>query len=676
MQFSGLLKCLVFLALFWVAQAHALVLHNQPSAINPVASTQFLADPSGKLTFEEVSSAAYASKFKTAAPHGEDINFGFTRDTYWIKLSLSRAAHSEQKWILSIPYQTLDRIAFYAPGKPPVITGNLQSFDSRPIKSRFFAFPLSVETNTQDFYLQVNSQYSLTVPMELWLPEDYFESTGDASILQALYFGELLSLVIYNLLLFLYLRDKSFFIYALFGVAMGMAMFAGNGYGRIYLWQNLPHWDEVAQCTCLSLASLFGIWFTNSFLNSKKNAPKLYKILAWMSYCYVAISIALPLGHLIDLPINYLFVTFAIISPITTLLFVATGVIALRAGQREARFFLLAWGVLWTGGFIAAMRSFGIVPSNPLTNYAVQISSAFEMLLLSFALADRIRIERMAREHAQIEKIAAEKQLVRALINSEQKLENTVALRTAELETSLTNEKNLRELYVRFGAFISHEFRNPLNLIESQVALFRRERVHNIDNGEKRLQNISVATHQLAELFDRWLQSDRLNYALNEAEPEPIALDIWLPEFVADIQKLHETHPIFFDECTPTELWADVRLLKTALLNLIDNAAKYSEAHQPVRITVLNNLKMIGIKVSDQGIGIAPDNLSKVFEEYFRCKDDIKTPGIGLGLAFVRQIMNLHQGKIEVTSELGHGSSFCLWFPIPGAVSQRDSVGH
>lgn len=341
----------------------------------------------------------------------------------------------------------------------------------------------------------------------------------------------------------------------------------------------------------------------------------------------------------------------------------AAGVMALRAGQWEARFFLLAWGALWTGGFIAAMRSFGIVPSTPATNYAVQISSAIEMLLLSFALADRIRIERQASERTQREKLAIEQKLVRTLKNAEQRLEQTVTMRTVELERSLNNEKKLRQMLTRFSAFISHEFRNPLNQIESQVALFRRERMRQIDNGEQRLSAISGATRHLADLFDRWLKAACLNYELNRAELEPIQLDQWLPAFVDSIAALYPEHVLICEVSEPLQLYADVKLLKTALLNLIDNACKYSENCSTVRIAVDTKPGIIGITVLDQGIGIAPDDQVTIFNEYIRVTTGNNIFGLGLGLAFVQQIMKLHDGHIELISTPETGSAFTIWFP-------------
>lgn len=640
-----------------------MVVDNPSEPTNPAEFAQTLRDPTSHLSYEHIQSDAYQRAFSNAKVSGQDLNFGFTQDTYWIKLSLARSPGLQDNWILSIPYQTLDKVDLYAPGMPAVETGNLQPFNSRPIKDRFFVFPIQLSSEPQNFYLRVHSQYSLTLPIEIWSPQAFYEQSQERSILQGVYFGELLALLIYNFILFLYLRDKTFLFYTLFGVSIGLAMFAGNGYGRVYFWQDMPQWDQVAQCTCLSFASLFGICFTKYFLNTAASSPLVDKVLTGLAICFLLISALLPVSHYTAFLMEYLFIAFAIIAPLTTLIMFAAGVVALRACRWEARFFLLAWGVLWAGGFIAAMRSFGLVPSMPITNYAVQISSGFEMLLLSFALADRIRIERQANEHNQLEKLSVEQELVRTLKDAEQRLESTVAKRTKELETSLANERKMRQMLTRFGAFISHEFRNPLNQIESQIALYKREKLRQIDNSDKRLSAISGATRHLAELFERWLKAARMNYELNRADAEVIELNDWLLSFIRAIEPLYPENTFVWESATDTQLFADPRLLNSALLNLIDNACKYSEKGSVVHVAVEKNQDVTGISVTDQGQGISQEDQTNIFEEYVRVESSRSIFGLGLGLAFVQQILKLHGGRVELRSQPGVGSTFIMWFP-------------
>lgn len=666
MNIRKFFQIIILFALLWCTHVFALVIENPVEPTNPAKFAQVLQDSTSRLGYQQIQTDAYQKVFFPAKVSGQDLNFGFTQDTYWIKLSLARSSGLQDNWILSIPYQTLDRVVLYPPGQPAVETGNLQPFDSRPIKDRFFIFPIQLGAEPQDFYLQVHSQYSLTLPIEIWSPQAFYEQSQERSILQGVYFGELLALLIYNFILFLYLRDKTFLFYTLFGVSIGLAMFAGNGYGRVYFWQEMAQWDQVAQCTCLSFASLFGICFTKYFLKTAANSPMLDKVLTGLAVCFLLISALLPVSHYTAFLMEYLFISFAVIAPLTTLIMFAAGVMALRAGRWEARFFLLAWGVLWAGGFIAAMRSFGFVPSMPITNYAVQISSGIEMLLLSFALADRIRMERQANELTQLEKLSVEKELVRTLKDAEQRLESTVAMRTIELENSLASERNMRQMLTRFGAFISHEFRNPLNQIESQVALYKREKLRQIDNGDKRLSAISGATRHLAELFDRWLKAARMNYELNRADAEVIQLKDWLLSFMRAIEPLYPENTFVCEPPTETRLFADPRLLNSALLNLIDNACKYSEKGSVVHVAVETNDDMTGIAVIDRGKGISLENQTKIFEEYVRIEANKSVFGLGLGLAFVQQIMRLHGGRVGLHSLSGAGSTFIMWFPNQG----------
>lgn len=99
------------------------------------------------------------------------------------------------------------------------------------------------------------------------------------------------------------------------------------------------------------------------------------------------------------------------------------------------------------------------------------------------------------------------------------------------------------------------------------------------------------------------------------------------------------------------------------MLNLIDNACKYSEPGRPVLIETRSKPGWIGIAVSDQGSGIEAKDHGAIFDDYYRVRPEGAVPGIGLGLAFVRRIVQLHQGDLELSSALGQGSCFCLWLP-------------
>ncbi len=110
-------------------------------------------------------------------------------------------------------------------------------------------------------------------------------------------------------------------------------------------------------------------------------------------------------------------------------------------------------------------------------------------------------------------------------------------------------------------------------------------------------------------------------------------------------------------------IWADEQLLHILLLNLIDNACKYSPNESQVRIETRYRSGMTGIAVIDQGCGIPKQFHEDIFREYFRVNPTSMVRGVGLGLPFVKRIVSLHSGHIELVSDAGLGSSFCVWLP-------------
>jgi signal transduction histidine kinase len=288
------------------------------------------------------------------------------------------------------------------------------------------------------------------------------------------------------------------------------------------------------------------------------------------------------------------------------------------------------------------------------------------MLLLSLALAELIRFEKEQRERAQTMAIEAKSSLLESLKSSEDKLEQTVRERTAQLESSLRHEKELLARYMRFSTLISHEFRNPLSIITSQLSLLRKEHELGQVQLDKRLTVIGSATRRLQLVFDRWLQSDRLGHSLQNITPRPITLQTWLEHLVEANAHCLAEHRIEL-RCTAgiSSVHGDEYLLEIALSNLMENAAKYSAQGSQITLETRTRPGQTGIAVIDRGQGIAPEHQQAVFTEYFRVAPEGAVRGMGLGLSIVQRIVEAHGGQLQLESVPGHGCTFCLWLPEP-----------
>ena len=662
-------RCLI-LACLLVMTVRGWALEMAPDfgarSLSLAAAAEVLEDPEGQLDWPDLDRPEVRARFQPVPHPVGDLNFGFTASTYWVRLNLAAPAGATSDYLLEVPYASLDHLDVWVPGRPPWRTGSQHPMSSRAYPDHFFVFPVHLGPEPVQVYLRVQSNYALTLPLYLWQAERFQVERQNTLILQFLYYGGLLALLSYNLFLYLSLHDRRFLFYSLYAATFGLGIFAGNGYGRMVLWPDAAHFDEFSQNLLLALAAVFLVQFSREFLQTQTRLPRCDRLL---KICGGGFGI-LSLGFFAcmfwpDMPVRWLNLGMMADGLMLGASSFGIGWLALRRGHASARFFILAWCCLSLGMLVATLRAFSWLPTNGLTSYALQISSAFEMLLLAFALADLIHQERAARTRAQDEALQSHRQMLAALRVSEDQLERAVQERTIQLEVALRKEQALIQQYVRFGSMISHEFRNPLGIIDSQASLMRKERELGRDQTEKRLTIIASATRRLAMMFERWMLTDRLGHALQHLAPAPLVLTPWL-------QHLLELNPHWVSNHLLRTRWApdvpavlaDASLLEMVLSNLLDNAGKYSPEGSQITLETCAKPGFGGFSVLDKGMGIAPELHADIFYEFFRVAPEGPIRGMGLGLPLVQRVVEVHGGQIELRSEVGHGSCFTVWLPV------------
>ena len=651
-----------FLFFFVRVEVQAATLSSQTFEKNLLADLQFFEDTTGELSLEQVKQKK--ESFQKWDQAGTDLNFGFTRSTYWIQIPLQRLAEAPPDWLLELDYAKYKLLKLYTPQGEVFVTGDQAGLSSRPYFDRVFVFPVRVETSLANYYLSVTSQYPLTIPVKVWQPNTYRERQQIFQALQFMYFGALVLLAMYGLFIYFAIRDKRFLVYCAYILATGLGNFAGNGYGRLWLWPNLPFLEEISQTNLLCLGAGFAIMFSRMLLLAANDQTWLCRCMKLSQHCFFLLwamtfmNAAWP-GLLLYVS-QLLMVNAILMSTLVTMACVN----AYRSRLPGTRFFLVGWGIFSIGIAAASMRSFNLIPSNTLTIYAVQLSTLFEMVLMAMALADLLRLEQQAFNRTQEEALQAKQSLLSLTQESESKLRRAVAQRTEQLQTALNAEKNLREQYVRFGSIISHEFRTPLTIIQSQASLMRKEHDLGIDEIKTRLGSISSATQRLKLMFDKWLYSDAITHKLDKLDLHPLALIDWLRSFVKHNDHLFSKHCVNL-QLHPQVNWiqVDEYQLEIALTNLIDNAIKYSSEGTEIRIETRAKTNFFGIAVQDQGRGIPKADQSKIFDAFYRVNSESTVHGVGLGLSIVQRIVSAHGGHIEFASQEWHGTMFCIWIP-------------
>ncbi len=260
------------------------------------------------------------------------------------------------------------------------------------------------------------------------------------------------------------------------------------------------------------------------------------------------------------------------------------------------------------------------------------------------------------------------------LNNYRNHLEALVKERTEELEKaneSLTKviekEKELSQMKSRFISTTSHEFRTPLTAILSSTELIQRFNdkwdVNKKNEHFKRIQN---SVEYLTVLLDDILTLNRAESGMISFNPEIVDLHKFADECLLDSRIIsNENHSVKFSYLSgQKDFLLDPKLMRFVLNNLLSNAIKYSPDGGIIELKISSDKEFLLIEVVDEGIGIPKEDLNKIFDSFYRTKHVEGIAGTGLGLAIVKRAVNLHNGEILVTSEIGKGTTFTVKIPI------------
>lgn len=216
----------------------------------------------------------------------------------------------------------------------------------------------------------------------------------------------------------------------------------------------------------------------------------------------------------------------------------------------------------------------------------------------------------------------------------------------------------------QFTADVSHELRTPLTIIQGNldVALLDERQDPALRNTLMRVRNEATRLTRLVTNLLLLARSD----AGQTPDLRPVDLDIVLLEVLRQAQSLSQDVQIRLGKEDQITLLGDPDQLKQLILNLVDNALKFTPAGGRVTLSLERDGDFAKVTVSDTGVGIPEEDLPHIFDRYYRASKDslARRGGVGLGLAIASQIAEAHGGRITVRSTVGVGSSFEVWLPL------------
>ncbi|WP_392891686.1 7TM diverse intracellular signaling domain-containing protein [Pseudomonas migulae] len=606
---------------------------------------QVFEDAGGQATIVDIRAQAEAGHFK---PHDKaTLNAGYSRSVFWLKIDLHYRPTNpaaQRTWLLELAYPPLDHLDLYLPdaaGAYQLVrqTGDALPFASREIRQNNYLFDLNFTPDqAQTVYLRLQSQGSIQAPVTLWSSTAFLEEQPVRLYVLGLIYGVLLGMLVYNLFIYLSVRDTSYLYYIFYIASFGLYQLSVNGAAVQYFWPDNPWWANAATPFFIGCAGLFGSQFARSFLQTATLNHWLDRLLlALIAFGAVVVGLSLMTSYALALRLaTTLALTF-------TVVIFAAGFFAWWRGLRVARYFIIAWSAFLLGGIINTLMVLGYLPNVFLTMYSSQIGSAIEVALLSLALADRIN--------------AMREQQAQTLFDAGQKLE--------VLNQQLAHSNQLKD---EFLATLTHELRTPMNGVIGSLELMQTMEMD--PELEQYQQTAAGSARDMMRMVNGILTLTELQAGKLKANASTFSLrsvvDALRLQFEGNASGKSLDFKVDVTPGLPDRVQGDNTKLAQCLECLLDNAIKFTRVGGvALRVTgkpVEPGRLALSFAVIDTGIGFTDLGEATLYQRFFQLDGSMTREygGLGVGLAICRQLVELLGGKLTHRSEPGRGSRFQL----------------
>lgn len=701
---AGLLVCCFF--------AHAtdtLTINNNGSGFLTRRFFTQLEDPRGNMSINDVISSKYF--------HGSNSHFPFIRYTdsiIWIKFILQNKT-VEPYLPITVIYGVIDGFDLYDVSATTHRIIHLGSIDLQKHKTnakqigRIINCPI-LPDSARVIYLRIRSNDAMAIPIKVESAGTFIKSSIAENRTTGFFMGIIVIMVLYNLMLFVLVKDKSYLYYVFYIVFLGLTQFQTHGFGASYFSIN-----KVLMNNYLIPLTRIGFWcaillFVYEFLQLKQNIVKKYNRYYFLLY----VLVCLPLIAILFKQISLTYSLITIAALINSVVLLIIGITLYLKGFKPAKFFMLGWGLFLFTILASIARNKGLIQYSDFTANVILYSSAFELIMFSVALADRINFYRRQHSESQLVALTIARENERLITGQNFALENKVKERTQELIESNKNLsvtiENLKSAQAQLidtekmaslgqlTAGIAHEINNPINFVSANVKPLRmdfaevfdlidyyRELENDPTNTELQqkvanyakkididfikaeiltlLEGIEDGANRTTEIVQSLRTFSRTDELILKPADINRAILNTLVLLRSTIPYDIEINPLL-DKLPPLNCYPGK--INQVFVNLINNsiqAIKAKPVHQNehILITTKDYPENIVIEITDSGIGMTDEVKQRIFDPFFTTKDIGE--GTGLGLSIVFGIIEKHHGAIEVQSEPGKGSKFTVMLP-------------
>lgn len=433
-----------FLPMMLKAQRLVRVTDSAEQHIFGYSEIEYFEDPKGNLSFNEVTREPDIHKF-IPSKYSTPQNYHH-QSAYWFRIKILYPPKTTKNWVLEFFDQTIDEISTFMPDSSglykPVKLGSKYIFNNRFYKHKNFAVNLIISPKqSQTLYFRIKSHETANVIIVLRSVNLFINYALDEYFSYGIFYGMILVFGLYNLMMFFVMFQKQYLYYILYNLSIGVYEMCVDGIAYQYFWPGSPTWNHYAFGIALFLASIFSVMFAQSLLNVKVNTPRLNKLIN-------GVIILRCIFFVFCITVDKSWFNYKIIEIIPLTLAYCTGCYILLQGYRPARFFVIGYTFLLLGFILKGLVALNIwIPVTAFDYYSLSFCFITEMVFISFAIGDKVRVLKMNEEIAQLELITQLKQNEGLKDNLNKNLEKQIQERTRQLvEKSTVIESQNKEL--------------------------------------------------------------------------------------------------------------------------------------------------------------------------------------------------------------------------------------
>jgi len=595
----------------------------------------WLRDAGGRLGIAEV--AADGTAFQ---PFDGSLGEGHTDAAYWLRLTLPDGMAGEQ-W-LDVPLPVLDDVRLYQRAAADGAWlerrgGNALPFDAREGPYRNASFSLGQPQAGEVLYLRIRSSSALTAIPRLWRAAALRAENERQTLAAGAYLGIMAGMTLFSLAGWLTTRRGLYGVFALFVACSALRWAALDGLLGEYLFASDARLSLLVGNALLGAQALTGSWCQIRLLQLRQGFPWLLRYYRWCGMVLGALAMALPQPEYSG-SIEWLLFLLLLPAPLLSIPAYAR---LWRGGRLSERLMAVALPLHFCVMLPAILGVMGWLPFLPGWAYLARWAGLPVLLTLHVGIVLQMRDAERARDDA-------ERQVAAALQASRQ-------------------ERAARQEQQRFLEMMAHEVRTPMAVIDAAAHNLRL-----LDQvggepalRESRYRSIQQAVTRMRTLMELIEAQEWLSDGNVPPGDERLDLERVTRELLASLDLASAARVVLTAEAGLAPFRGDARLMYFALLNLLDNALKYADPGTPVCIDIGTDAAGRGLswRIRDHGPGIPAGKEDMIFDKYRRLDEAGTKPGLGLGLALARRIIERQAGHVRVDRAWRDGACFAVWLP-------------